>query len=788
MSWVYIKLSLRHFFKRKTYSTINIVGLTIGFTAYILVTLHIQYEKSWDKQNVNYQRIYRAQRHYVTDFLSRDGHNISPHSRGLTAKLITQTCPEVENTVVLMEIKDLYLSDKNENMIYDNTGCFIDKSVFDVFTYRFIKGNPATALNTPNSIVLSESLANKLFPNCEALGKNVLADKKFNLLVTGIYADLPMNTHYRPNYLVSMSTIENKYNVHDDLAGYYMTYVLLKKGTNPQDVNKKVYNLFKGVTSDSEKEKIVLCPMYKFHLSFNDRNDYYLVLFLYNLIGILILVLSSINYINLITANATSRIKETIVNKIHGGNRLLITIQFIAEAVILSTISLLIAFFMANQLLIPFNSIIGQDLKLFTPENIPFILQTVGITLLIGMLSGIYPAYFLVRNNITDLLKGNLTTGISNVFSFRKILVGFQFTASIFLIVIAIYTSSQIRYVLTKDLGFNKDNLLYVKINSSQSNFAYSDIKSRLLRHPEIINVSVSRHLPFISFGGGTVNWEGSRPDEIVNIRNNRVSHDFFETLEIPLIEGRNFLPDFSGDATDKCIINRTAWKTFGWKNPIGKHIDNGRMEIIGVVEDFHFTDMHNSIEPSVFYLKTGKIEGDWTFAFRTGKSGAGTASKIITSEFEKIFPNDPFEVKIVDNGFRNESTMLIYKSIYKTIVFFTTLLIILAVIGLLGLVSFITQQRTKEIGIRKINGCSSKLIFIMLNKELLTLVGISSVFALAAEMWIIPRFPGNYLRPFEWWIPAIGVAVVIIVVLMVSMYQTIKVANANPVEALRYE
>jgi putative ABC transport system permease protein len=788
MSLIHFKLFLRHFIKLKAYFSINIIGLAIGFMAYIMVSLYIQYEKSWDTHNVNFNRIYRAQRHFVMDFRSRDGNNISPHSVGRTAKLITLACPEVEKTVIVKEIRSVYLSNGNNHIIYDITGCYIDPTVFDVFTYPLLRGNPKTALAEPYSIVLSQTMANKLFPNSEALGKTVLADKKISYRVTGIYTDLPKNTHYRPNYLVSMTTIEDQEKVHDNLAGWYMTYVLLKEGTDFRDVNKKIYDLFKGQDKQTEKAKIALCPLSKLHLSFNDRPDYFLVLFLYYLIGILILLLSAINYINLTTANATARIRETVVHKIHGGNKWAISLQFIFEAVIVSLVSTIIALIAADQLLIPFNRIIDQDLVLFSANKIPFILQTMGITLFIGVLSGIYPAFFLVRNNISQLLKNNLYSGGNRIFSFRTLLVAFQFTASIFLIITTIYISSQIRFVLNKNLGFDKNNLLYVRINSSQKNLVFDDIKTWILRHPEINTVSVSKHIPFISFGGGTINWEGSRPDEETSIRDNRISYGFFGTLGIQVIEGRDFSPDYPGDASDKCIINETAQQTFGWQNPIGKHLNNNRWQVIGVVKDFHFKDMHNAIEPAIFYLKTGTIEGDWTFTFRISNADFGLASKLITNEFQRIFPNDPFEVKILDDGFRNENTMHIYRSVYKTFVFFTVLLVILAAIGLLGLVSFTVRQKTKEIGIRKINGCGSLEIFKMLNIELVSVVLISSVFAVIAATWIISRFPGTYHCPFEWWMIAMGIGIVLFIVLIVSFHQTLKAAFTNPVEALRYE
>lgn len=781
-------LSVRNLRKHKGLSVTNIVGLTIGFTAFIIVSLFVRYEKSWDKHNVNYDRIYRAQRHYIMDFHAMDGNNISPHSMGKTAKLITERCPEVENTVVLEEIKSMYLSTDNQRLIFDNRGCFIDASVFDVFTYNFIEGDMRTALNEPYSVVLSQSLAQKLFSNESAIGKTIIAEKKYNLKVTGVYADLPLSDHLRPSYLISMATIEKQDDVHNSMRGAYMTYVLLKPGASSKDVDSKIYNLYKGYRKDIEDQKVQLCPLSRIHLSFNGNKDYLIIIFLYNLIGMLILVLSAINYINLTTANAAVRAKETVIKKIHGGKNIAISLQFIAESTILSLLAAVVALILAHYLLIPFNHIVKKDLVLFEPGNILFILKTIAFTTFIGFVSGIYPAFFMIRNNVLSLLKGNVFRRKAEIVSFRKLLVGFQFFVSIFLVTTAIYATLQIKYMLNKDLGFDKEKVVYTKFQSSNKDGNFEELRSRLLRHPEIIDASMARHIPFISFGGGTVDWEGNTPGEVVNIRDNYVSYDFFNTLGIPVVMGRGFSRDFPGDVADKCIINETACKVFGWKNPIGKRLNNNKLEVIGVAKDFHYKDMHNRIEPAIIRLADGKMEGPWSFAVRISPNNYAQVTKILKIEFESYFPTDPFEFTLLADGFRNEQTFETYQSVNRTIIFFTVLTVLLAIIGLLGLVSFITQRKTKEIGIRKINGSSTFQIFSLLNKELIVLVLTASVIAWFLSLMLLTRFPGSYKRPFEFWMMLIAVGIVLCVTFIISLAKTLKAARSNPIEALRYE
>jgi putative ABC transport system permease protein len=781
-------LSVRNIVKHKALSITNIIGLTIGFAAFIIVSLFVKYENSWDTHNVNYDRIYRAQRHFVMDFHSLDGNNISPHSMGKTASLIAERCPEVENTVVVQEIKSMYLSADNVRLFFDITGCFIDPSVFDVFTYHFTEGDMHSALVNPNSIVLSQSLAQKLFNNGSAIGKTVIAEKKYNLKVTGVYADLPESSHLRPNYLISMSTIEKSDDVHNNMRGAYMTYVLLKPGTNSTDVNQKIYNLYKGYDKKLEDQKVQLCPLSKIHLSFNGNKDYLVIIFLYNLIGVLILVLSAINYINMTTANAAIRAKETVIKKVHGGKNFAISLQFISESTILSVGAVIVSLILANYLLIPFNHIVHKELVLFEAGNILFILKTIAITVAIGFLSGIYPAFFMVRNNIISLLKGNVFKKRGEIISFRKVLVGFQFLVSIFLVTTAIYITLQIKYMLNKNLGFDKENVVYTRFQSSNKDGNFEDLRRRLLAHPEIIDAAMAKHIPFISFGGGTIDWEGGTPGEVMNIRDNYVSYDFFNTVGISLVEGRNFSREYPADGTGKCIINETAVKLFGWKNPIGKRLRENQLEVIGVVKDFHYKDMHNRIEPAIIRLAEGNLEGQWSFAIRIAPRNYAKVTEILNTEFRNYFPNDPFEFALLADGFRNEKTFETYQSVNNTIVFFTVLTVLLALIGLLGLVSFITQRKTKEIGIRKINGSSTMEIFLLLNKELFVLILIASVLAWFFSKLSLSNFPGSYKRPFEFWMMLLAVALVLFVTFIISLFKTLKAARSNPIEALRYE
>jgi putative ABC transport system permease protein len=784
------KIAFRSILKFRMQTLINVFGLAIGFTAFILVSLFMHFEYSWDKHNTNFDRIYRVQRHYIKAQHAMDGNDISPHSRGITAKLLFPRYPEIENTLILKEMNGLFLSANSANLFYDNKqGISSEQSIFQIFTYEFLAGDKNTALIEPYSIVLSKTMKNKLFPDGDALGKMVVIEKKYNLKVTGVYRDLPQNSIIRPDYIISLSTLEkNNEDVRTSLAGNYMTFVLLKHNQDYKALNKKIWDLFKDYPQYDD-EKIKLCPLSKLYLSFNDQTAYKTVLSLYGLIGIFILVLAAFNYINLTTANTAVRAKEIGIRKVHGSTRWMLAAQFLGETLILAIIAVNLAFFLTEILLPTFNTIVQKQLTLSYSADWSFILRTSGIAVLTGLISGIYPAFFMSSQKVVTLFRGNIFKAKRERFSLKKIMVTLQFSISMFLIILSMVFTLQIKFLLNKNLGFNKDNILYAKLNVTQKDVNLALLRNRILQHKEIINCSMSRHAPFVSFGGGTINWEGALPGDVLEIRSNTISYDFIKNFDIKMVEGRDFSRDFPADVGKACLINETAQRCFGYSNPIGKRIDNGRLQIVGVMKDFHYKDMYNTIEPAVFELASDTIrQGTWTFSFRVIPDKYLEAQKVITSEMEAFFPNDPFDVRILTEAFRTENVFKILGSVDNSLLFFTILNILLAVIGLLGLVSFTTQRRTKEVGIRKIHGSSTRGIFMLLTKEYFNLLLIASLISWPCGYLAFWHFPGNYKMQMPLWLFVFATGLIIVIALVTSLYHTLKAAYTNPVEALRYE
>ncbi len=781
------KISVRNILKHKTYSAINIFGLALGFSAFIIIGLFILHELSWDKSNEKYDRIYRIQR-YFSNAHAFDGNEISPHTRAITAQLLEKQYPEFEKITVIQSSWAKYLSVNPENQVFAETGIFADSCYFDVFTYRFVEGQRGS-MNDPFSIALSETMAKKLFPDGNALGKTVSLEKKYDMKVVGIFRDLPDNSTIKPDFIGSFNSLALISNTrrNSTYSGDVMTFALLKPGVDEKNVTKKISKTFAGFRG-LEYEELQLCPMSKVYLDYNGHGQYYFVLILYGLIGLFILIMAASNYINMVTANASNRRKEVAVKKVNGSSRLDLFNQFLCETVIVSLLALVLAFLIAKAFLPLFNHIVEKQIVLTLSHDLNFIGLTILISVAVGLLSGIYPALFMSSHKIVELFKREFFVKGRDSFSLKKALVVSQFSISVFLILFTLSFSMQIRYLFRKDLGFNKENILYTQMTVSNSNATFSQLRNKILTHPGIVDGSMSKHIPFVSFGGGMTNFEGGRKDELVVCRFNQVSHDFVKNMGIKLVAGRDFSPDFQGDAEQSCLINETAVRNFGWDNPIGKRLNDNKLTVVGVVQDYIYKDMHNAIEPAILTLAPNTIKGTWTFAFRVEPHNTAHAMNILKQEFESVFPNDPFEFHDLPTSFATDNTIKVYKAVNRTVLFFTVFNIFLAMIGLLGLVSYTVARRTKEIGVRKINGSTASNIFFMLSKEYFVLLGFSLLIAFPTAWWAYEQMPGVNKLHAQPWIFAFGAFIICLIIIITTSWQTYKAATRNPVEALRYE
>jgi putative ABC transport system permease protein len=780
--------AIKNLLKNRAFTAVSLLGLVVGFVGCMIVALFIRYEFSWDKVHQEYDRIYRVQRYYTKVAYAHDGSDISPHTHARTASLL-EVHPEFEKVTVLREEGGKFLSTSLDNQVYEEAGIIADQNFPQVFTLKFVQGNSYQSLYEPFTMLLSKSLAKILFPEEEAVGKNVIYEKKLDFKVTGVYEDYPKNSSIRPAYIISFSTLKTTDNIVRDesWSGNMMTYALLQKGVTEGGAETKIKNAY-AEFQGRELEELELCPLSKIYLSFNGRNDYYIMLFIFGIIGLFILVMSALNYVNFTVATATTRGKEIAVRKISGAGRSELIAQIQGETVLLAFIASLVALVAASYLLPLFNTFVHADLELSFIRDWKVMLILVMVSLLIGFFSGMYPARVISSPNVAKLIKGGAFSGKGSRFDIKKVLVTLQFTISIFLICLTLFFILQIRHMSAMDLGFDRSGLLYIKLSTDQSRGDFEPFRNRLIQHPEILNVSMSTTLPFVNMSGGMLNWEGGDPDDKIFYRGNWVSYDFIKNMGVEIRLGRDFSPQFPADKNRSCIINEAALRCFDWKDPIGKKINDNKWTIVGVMEDYHLSDIHNQIDPAVLLLSDGQMQGDLTFAIRISGEHMEKVTAILNSEFQSLFPSDPFEINNIQTAITNENSFKIYQTIKKSVSFFSFFTILLAIIALLSMVSYSLSRRTKEIGIRKINGSSVRNLFLMLNRDYFLLLGISLGIALPLVYLAYSALPGNFKIALPVCVPFIAALVILLIILVTTGFQTLKAARRNPVEALRYE
>jgi len=664
-----------------------------------------------------------------------------------------------------------------------------DHNFLDVFTYSFLEGEKDEALKDPFSIMISRSMARKLFGDEPAMGKNVIMEKKFDFKVTGVYEDLPVNSILRPAYIFSFTTLKRTDQIIRDESWYgaMMTYALLANGVDETDAESSIKNAY-AEFEGRELEELQLCPLSKVYLSFNGQNDYYIMLSIFGIIGLFILIMSIFNYVNFTIATSSTRGKEIAIRKISGAERSSLINQLLGETMILSLAASLVALLAVNYLLPIFNTFVNAAVTLNRTQDWIILALLIGCSVLIGLVSGIYPARVISSRNVVKLVKEGVFNRTGSRFNIRKVLLTTQFIISIFLICLTLFFVLQINHMSKMDLGFDRSNLLYARLSTLQSDRPFNQFRSRLIQHPDIQDASMSSNLSFVKAEGGMLNWEGAGPDEKIYFRPNRVSYDFIETMNLNILQGRDFSEDCKADSGVSCLVNEAALRCFGWDDPIGRRIMDNQWTIVGVVEDYNLNDIHNQIDPAVLLLSDGIMSGDQIFAFRYSTGKLEEVKLFLTQEFELLFPNDPFEFSSMETAIVNENSFKIYQTVKKSISFFSFFIILLVIIALLSMVSYAIAGRTKEIGIRKINGSSVTKLFLLLNQDYFILLGISLVLALPMVFLVYRAFPGNFKIPLPVWVPFIAVLIQAAIILLTTGFQTFRAARRNPVEALRYE
>ena len=791
----YFKIALRNVLKNKVYSFINIIGLAIGLAGFILISILIKNELGYENFNKKIDRIYR-----VVEIQNQNGIgklNVAV-TMGPLSPALKNYFPEIESSARLKPMPSVFCKIGSESF-YEDELSFADPSVFDIFTIPFVEGNPKTALDAPQSLVISQSIAKKYFGNKNPIGKTILFDTfigKWKFTVTGVIRDYPKNSHIFFNMLAPYKFLENKLSWLKSWGTNSLgTYILLKNQANVTEVERKFPEFLKNtLPKDNQSDlQMYLQSLKDVHLySGNITYQTYMhnegsaeTVYIFSLIALFILLIACINFMNLATARSSKRIKEIGMRKVLGSSRKKLIYQFIGEAIFISFIAFFISIFIVELALPLFKNIFEDRIIFNYSGSITFLLELIGITFLVGLISGSYPAIFLSKFQPAQSLKGAIPSKIKESF-LRKILVILQFSIAITLMICTGIVTSQMNFIRDKNLGFNKEHVIYLPIRSKDTKEKLNLLKSELLNNPQIISSAAGAGLSGASGSEGTVTVAGTNGQTKLMMRYSYVDPDYIKTMQMKIVQGRNFSTLHSGDSTSSVIINETAVKKFGWKNPIGKQFeDNPVKTVIGVVKDFNFFSLHSAIGPLIMSIQPDQFN---YLLIRIKPGNIPATVNFIENTWKSIVPGQPFDYSFLDKHF-NE----IYKDDQQTgqmFEFFSFLAIFIACLGLFGLSSYTVEQRTKEIGVRKVLGASVGGVVLLLSKDFLKLVLAAVVVAAPISYFEM----SNWLQDFAYRIKIepfvfilVGLLVFAIAIITIS-FQAIKAATANPVESLKYE
>ncbi len=790
----YFKIAFRNLWRHKSFSLINIIGLAVGMTACFLIFMYVRFELSYDKFNKNFDHVYRLNTDIKTpNEVLHWGSASAPMGPALKADY-----PQVKEFARVFGYS--YLIESNNHKFQENNISFADPAIFKIFTLPFVQGNPATALNAPFSIVMTETSAKKYFGNGNAIGKSILLDGKIPATITGVMKDVPENSHISFDMLISESTMEKKKMIDPTEWGNFSnyTYLLLDKSA---DVNKLQAQLpaflVKHISEDKRRKgynyELFLGPLsgvYMDAVRGAPVNGSISNVYIFSVVAIFILVIACINFINLTTARASERAKEVGIRKVIGAAKSQLTKQFLGESIIICIISFLFAVLLSLLFLPMFNQLSGKTIS----DNVfshGYILILFFTAVAIGFVAGIYPALVLTSFNITSVLKGRFSNSVKGIV-LRRGLVVVQFTVSIVLIVGTIVVYNQLNYMRSQSLGFNKDQMMVLDFSGDSAVETRAEsIKYELKQIPGVLSASASSSTPGNGNPMAYTQVEGrSGAMESLNANLYDVDYDFISQYGIHILAGRAFSTDYPTDSTKSFIINEATLQNLGYTSPnqaIGKHfLQWGRDgKIIGVIKNFHFASLQQTIKPLALRINPHNTNV-FTVKIAGGNIPATIAS--IQTKWKSLVPERPFSYTFLDENFNKQ-----YKgeeTFGMLFLYFAVLAIFISCLGLLGLASYSTLQRTREIGIRKVLGASVPVIVNMLSKEFLQLVLIAALIAFPLAWWGMHTWLQDFAYPINigWWVFVVAGLLAFMVAITTVSFQAIRAALANPVKSLRSE
>lgn len=805
--------AFRNMRKQKGYILLNVGGLAIGLTSFLFITLYVIHELSFDRFHKNYENIYRVK---VVGRMS-GGILDQAITAAPMAKAMINDYPEVKMTTRVIRM-GAWLIRFGENSFNEDGVLFADSTFFNVLDFRLLRGDPNTALVRPRSIVLTEEYAKKYFGNQDPMGQKMIVEEDTILYtVTGVVKNIPDNSHIKFDMLGSMSSFQGMANSQFWVSHNYYTYFIAKEGTNKDALQAKFQDMvikyvgpqiqqILGYSIDDFRKmgndfKYVLEPLKDIHLK--GAPQYNLeppgsitTVYIFSVIALLILIIAIINYVNLATAKSVNRAKEVGVRKVSGANRAGLVTQFLGESLLIVAVSAILALIIVFAFASTFNQMVGSRLSLSILNSLPGVLCMIAFVIIVGIAAGSYPAFVLASFNPVEVLKGTLNPGSMSK-RLRGLLVIFQFTVSIIIIIGSIIVYNQLNLLTRKDLGFNKDNLIIIRRPDAFYQ-RFKPFREQLLQLPGVEKVGFSRAVPGTNYNNNAFFKDDDPEKNTYLLNQTQVSFDFPEALGVHLVAGRFFSTQYGTDSTS-VLINEAAVKSLGMKDPVGRFLlqpksanpksekDFLKMEIIGVMKDFNIESMHTPIRPVIFTVLYSGGGDQYATVRLTGKDVNATI-KSIEKTWQVYTSKQPFQYDFFTDRWNN-----LYNSEVKTgkiFILFSILAIFIACLGLIGLVTYITTKRTREIGIRKTYGASSQIVLGLLSREVVYLIVASSLIA----------YPVSYFGA-RYWLegfadrvsinPVIYVAATVIALLIGWLsisYQTIKAANYNPARALRIE
>lgn len=788
----YLKVAFRKLLRHKGYSTINIVCLAAGIAACLLLFLWVQDELSYDRYHEHADRIFRV---ISQEEVECRVQRLTNTSIPLAPALLNEF-PWIRKAI---RIRKSNFTIGHREKIFEETVFTVDPGVSDVFTIPLVQGYPKTAFNRQGTILISEKMKEKYFGLEDPLGKTLTLDEKYDFTVTGVFKNIPLNSHFRFDFLLPKLTYRADNADNWGVANYH-TYILTADNSAesletfykklPQFIEK-----YRGKElADMYKIRYFLQPLTDIRLTPGIRGEFepgedIETVYIFSAVALFLLLIACLNYINLATARFVTRARESGLRRVLGATRSQLIRQSLGESFLTALAALPVAILSAELLLPLFNSLSGKTLAFHYFNNLFLWAVLAGIILLVGLISGIVPALFITNFRPTDALKGAVRAS-SVISALRRILVVFQFSMSIIFIVCTLLASSQLRYTKTKDLGLNKEHVLQVHLGlDREAPLKYETLKHEFSKHPDLKTVSASGFMPGRPAWNNNYWIDGMEETDYRSIGCIPVDYDFIDAFEIALIEGRKFSKDFSTDAESAFIINEAARKEFGWQSAVGKNIQistgfrSGK--IIGVVKDFHYNSLHGEVKPAVLYIKPESFR---YISVRITSHNTQRTLDFLKGTWERSVHGQPFVYSFLDEDYERlykpETRML------KVLLAVTLLELFIACLGLLGLAAFTTEQRTREIGIRKVLGASVPGIVRLLSKDFARWVLVSNLIAWPIAWYAMHGWLQNFAFridilpwPFLW----AGLLVLAVALLTVG-YNAFRAAAADPMKTLKHE